>query len=171
MSGSISYSKTLKSANVTPLKLTVWDPRTWTQRFPCDEALHWQNVQGGGGGGGAAAAERCSVQPWHNTPSGPTHMLRVNTCVRGYGSMDRHDEWLQVPTRRHAYKLAQEESKGMCSHPPPTPHLISAAQSIPFTHCTSMSHHYLSQHWQRNASRVCIWLVASAYILWMWMWF
>lgn len=62
----------------------------------------------------------------------PTHMSKVNMCVRGHESTDRHDEWPRVPTRRRAHKLAQKrERKVMCGQPL----LITATQRIPFTHC------------------------------------
>lgn len=51
-------------------------------------------------------------------PAGqPAHMSKVNTHVRGQGSTDRHDEWPEVPTRRHTYKRAQTERKVMCGQP------------------------------------------------------
>lgn len=83
------------------------------------------------------------TRPWHNTPTGPTHMPRVNTCVRGHGSTDRHDEWLEVPTRRQAHKLARTESKVTCSQ---HPHFVTAIQRIPFTHRTDLLRLIISYH-------------------------
>lgn len=68
--------------------------------------------------------------------SAPTHMPRVNTCVRGHGSADRHDEWLKVPTRRDEHTGSQREGSDVWSQPPTTTLLlllIATLHRIPFT--------------------------------------
>lgn len=92
----------------------------------------------------------------------PTHMSKVNTRVRGHRSTDRHDEWPEVPTRRHAYKPARRERKVMCGQTPP--HHCNTENPIHTPHRPSMSHHYLSQQWHCNTIRVCMWLGECAYM-------
>lgn len=89
------------------------------------------------------------------------HMPRVNTWVRGHVRTDRHDEWPEVPTRRHAYKPAWRERKVMCGQPPS----CHCSTENPIHTLHWLSHHYLSQQWHSSTSHVSMWLVQHVYIL------
>lgn len=67
-------------------------------------------------GGGACLGLGIIIHLWAQQL---TRMSKVNTRVRGHGSTDRHDEWPEVPTRRHTHKLARGGEEGDVWSAPP----------------------------------------------------
>lgn len=137
------------------ITLLYWT-KPWKQGFPCDEALHWQNLKEGGGGGGGLGWSM--PWPWHNnTPTGPT----VDTdegkhaCQR---AREHRQTWWMAQSSHEATRIQTglAERGRWCVV---SPLLSIAIQRIPFTHRTdpSMSHHYLSQQWHCNTIWACTW--------------